>query len=134
MIKKISITYFIFLAILFPIFVSAQVSNDPRTTPTTGTNTDIDIKIPNPLVNKSGTLLSLINDVLNKIILPVASVVVVMWIIYAGFKYVTAQGNQAKVTEAHQRLLWSLIGAGIILGAVGISAVVIRTIEPFITH
>ena len=66
--------------------------------------------------------------------MPIAAVAVVVWIIWAGFQYVLAQGNPKKVEEAHQRLLWSLVGAGILLGAAGISSVVQNTINALIRN
>ena len=118
--RKFSIYFILLTIIILPIFAYAQT-----------TNTLVSGNIPNPF-NGGDSLLSLITAVLNNIIMPIAAVFVVIWIIYAGFKYVVAQGNPAKVTEAHKTLLWSLIGAGILLGAAGISAVVQTTISALI--
>jgi len=38
-------------------------------------------------------------------------------IIYVGFLFVTAQGQEAKVTKARSALLWTLIGFAVLLGA-----------------
>ncbi len=83
--------------------------------------------IPNPL-SGANTLPQLLSVILNKIVMPVAAIVVVLWIIWAGFTYLTAQGNPKKIEEAHQRLLWALVGAGILLGAAGISLVIQSTV------
>ncbi len=64
--------------------------------------------------------------------MPIAAVGVVIFIIYAGFMFVVAQGNEAKITAAKSRLLWALVGAGILLGAVGISQVVQNTVDKLI--
>jgi hypothetical protein len=85
------------------------------------------ITISNPI--KAKNLMELINDILSKILLPIGAVVVVISIIYAGFTFVTAQGKPAEIEKAKTRLLWTLIGAAILLGAVGISEVVKNTIE-----
>jgi len=91
-------------------------------------STDIGITIPNP--TKAGsTLMEVIVALLNGVVMPIAAVGVVMWIVWAGFSYLTAQGNSTKIQEANQRLLWSLIGAGILLGAAGISTVVQNTVK-----
>ena len=58
-----------------------------------------------------------------------AAVAVTMWIIWAGFQFVLAQGNPGAIDKAKSNLLWSLIGAGILLGAVGISAAVQSTFD-----
>ena len=92
------------------------------------------INIPNPLSNSVGnSLLSLLNVILTRIIMPIAAIFVVVWIIWAGFTYVTANGNPAKIKTAHQRLLWALVGAVILLGAAGISAVVQNTVNGLIS-
>lgn len=38
-------------------------------------------------------------------------------VIYVGFLFVTAQGQEAKVTKARSALLWTLIGFAVLLGA-----------------
>jgi membrane protease YdiL (CAAX protease family) len=42
---------------------------------------------------------------------------VVIFIIYAGYLFVTAQGEESKIQKARTAILWTLIGAGVILGA-----------------
>ena len=135
--KKIS-TYIIILTILvFPLFVSAQCPptcptvGNPPPNPTVGNPTNLTVTIPNPTTAGSD-LISLLVALLNNVVMPIAAVFVTMWIIYAGFKYVTAQGNPEKIKKAHDTLLWSLIGAGILLGAAGISLVVQTTIDALI--
>ena len=118
MIKKISLHLTLFILTSLPILANAD---------STGL---ISGNITNPVVGVN-SLLDLIRLILTRIIMPIAAVFVVIWIIYAGFKYVMAQGNQAKITEAHKTLLWSLIGAGILLGATAISQVVETTIKAF---
>ena len=127
--KKIS-TYIIILTILvLPIFVNAQPGGNPS--PPGGNPTNLTVTIPNP-TTAGKDLIALLVALLNNVVMPVAAVFVTMWIIYAGFKYVTAQGNPEKIKKAHETLLWSLIGAGILLGAAGISLVVQKTIEGLI--
>lgn len=48
-----------------------------------------------------------------KVGIPVAS----MFLIWAGFLFLTAQGNETKLTAAKHAFLWSCIGFGILLGA-----------------
>src|ERR1035437_1461044 len=82
------------------------------------------ITIPNPF-NCGGALgncdlLTLLTAILDNVLMPIAAVIAVMYIVFAGFKYVQAKGNPAEIEKAHQRLLWTLIGVGILLGAAGI--------------
>jgi len=122
---------FVFVFILFAIITV------PFVTFADGPNGGADTTIPNPF-NCGGqancTLLTLINTILQKIILPIAAVVAVMYIIYAGFKYVQAQGKPAEVQKANERLLWTLIGVGVLLGAAGISLVLQNTVSSLLTH
>ncbi len=73
--------------------------------------------------------MEVITTILDKILLPIGAVIVVMAIIYSGFTFVTAQGKPAEIEKAKQRLLWTLIGAAVLLGAKAISEVVEATIK-----
>src|SRR5258708_6088955 len=64
-------------------------------------------------------LMTLITTILNNIIMPIAAVAVVLWIVWAGLTYVMANGKPAEIQKAHERLLWALVGGGILLGAAG---------------
>jgi hypothetical protein len=123
--KQISIHLVILSIFVLPVLIHAQGS---------GNNTNqISIDIPNPAPAAGSDLISLLYTLLDKVVMPIAAVAVVVWIIWAGFSYVTAQGNPAKIAEAHKRLMWSLIGAGILLGAAGISQVVKTTVDTLVT-
>src|SRR5581483_10469249 len=101
--KKILIHICILTVLIIPVFTHAQP---------VGPGTGGGITIDNPLKcsdNSCNTLPSLLRTLLNNVVMPVAAVFVTVWIIYAGFSYVMAQGNEKKVSEAHQRLLWSLV-------------------------
>lgn len=50
-------------------------------------------------------------------------------LILAGFKYMTAGGNESQVSEAKQHIVRSLIGLTIILASLGITVFVIDNIE-----
>jgi type IV secretory pathway VirB2 component (pilin) len=123
-IKKYTLFVFVlFIFLIVPFAAQAQATYSQN------------INIPNPF-NCGGTspctLLSLINAILTNIILPIGAVAAVIFIIIAGFKYIQAQGNPAKIQEAHKRLLWTLIGVGVLLGAAGISAVLQATVRQFL--
>ncbi len=72
------------------------------------------VTIPNPIkVDSISGLLKLILDVLLIFAVPI----VVFFIIYAGFLYVTARGKPDTITQAHRALLYAIIGGLLILGA-----------------
>src|SRR3989344_3970098 len=75
-----------------------------------------DIKIENPF--KGGdNLYEFIKTIINSILLQIGAILAVVMTIYAGFLYVTAQGDTAKIKKAHDALLYTIIGAAILLGA-----------------
>ena len=130
--KKFKTIYIIFISVLmlsFPHMILAAVVGTP--TDQTPPVTTIGAKIENPF--KGGDdLMTLIRTILSDIVMPIAAVAIVCWIIWAGFQLVLAQGKPGDIDKAKENLLWSLVGAGILLGAVGISAVVEATIKALI--
>ena len=61
-----------------------------------------------------------LNDIL-VFVIRIGTVVVVVMLIYVGYLFVVAQGSSDKITEARQALLWTVVGALILLGAQAIS-------------
>ncbi len=131
-IKKLATYTLVLFIFVVPVFqISGQgtpVSGAPST-PTQPAPQQVAIKFINPLANQSGDLMQLITDILNKIVLPIASIGIIGWIIWAGFQFVIAQGNTTAIDKAKSNLLWSLVGAGILLGAAAISKVLESTIN-----
>lgn len=80
----------------------------------------------NPI--KADSLDSLLTDLL-KVITTIGAVVVVIFLILAGFKYVTARGNEKAVQDATKMLTWTVIGAMVLLGAQVISTAIQGTIN-----
>ncbi len=68
----------------------------------------------NPIQAKdlSGFLSSML-----KVVTLLGSIVVVFFIILAGFNYVTARGDEKKIQSATKTLTWTVVGAAVILGA-----------------
>jgi hypothetical protein len=54
--------------------------------------------------------------------------IIVIFIIYAGFLFLTAGDNESKVSTAKKALLWALVGAAVALGAKVISMAIEATI------
>ena len=61
----------------------------------------------------------------------IATPVVVIFIILAGFKYVTAQGNPSAIQEATRALTYAIIGGVLIIGAVAISYIIRDLVTAF---
>jgi len=56
---------------------------------------------------------------------------VVLFLILAGFHYVTARGNPEKIKDASQALLYGVIGGVIILASSAILAIITNTVAEF---
>jgi amino acid transporter len=57
--------------------------------------------------------------------------IIVLFIIYAGFQYVTAKGNPEQLKKANQALLYAVIGGVIIIGAVAILSIIEAVVAEF---
>jgi hypothetical protein len=81
----------------------------------------------NPLnnINSVQDLLLAIVDILLVFAIPI----VVFFIIYAGFKFVTAQGDTGKIAEARSAFTWAVVGGVIVLGAKLLAHVIQQTVN-----
>ncbi len=90
-----------------------------------GTPTNSGGAIGNPL--KADNLLQLLRDIVDIVItfgLPIAA----LFIIYAGFLFVTARGSEEKIKKAKETFLWAIIGSAILLGSWVIVTLIQNTI------
>ena len=85
-------------------------------------------ELKNPLAFPDIT--SLMQAILNIVII-IATPIVVLFVIYAGFLYVTAQGNPEKLQIANRSLVYAVIGGVIIIGSVAILQIVQNTVNAF---
>jgi len=90
--------------------------------------TTVSTTIENPLSSEIDTIPKFIEAVL-KIVLTVGVPIVALAIIYTGFLFVKAQGKPEELTKAKQSLLYTLIGAALLLGAFVIANAVVSTVE-----
>lgn len=56
-------------------------------------------------------------------------IVAVVFIVYAGFLYVTAAGDETQIKKAHSAFLWSVIGLAVLLGAMIFADAIKGTVE-----
>ncbi len=87
-----------------------------------GTNTTIDNPLKEDDINK--ILLNIMN-----IVSVVGGIIVVLFIIYSGFKFVTARGNPEELKNAKNIFYFTIIGGAILLGANIIANVVVNTVK-----
>ncbi|OGG47581.1 hypothetical protein A3D66_03165 [Candidatus Kaiserbacteria bacterium RIFCSPHIGHO2_02_FULL_50_9] len=117
------------LVFVLPSFVLAQGQNPPTGSgsnpsqyqPVTGGT-----PLKNPL--KYDTIPEFLAAVL-KVIAEIALPILVLFLVYIGFLFVTAQGNPEDLNRAKRYFLWAIIGALIILGASVLSAVIQDTVK-----
>lgn len=111
--KKIAGFLVALFILLLPMVIFAQAGGSGPT-------------IKNPLNSDS------VSDILTnlmKIVVTIGTIVVVFFIIYSGFMFVTAGGDTGKVTKAKDMFFATIIGGAILLGADVIATVVVNTIK-----
>lgn len=137
--KKVILLSTIYLLLSTFVFAqgpSGSVSNQPSgsvSNPSSGSisnpgTSQFNIKLENPF-RGGNTLIGFLQKVINDIVLPVGGVLAVLAFIYSGFLYVTAQGNETKLKDAHRALLYTAIGTALLLGAWVFANAICGTIE-----
>lgn len=61
----------------------------------------------------------------------IATPIVVFYIIWAGFLYVTARGNAEQIKKASKALMYGVVGGVIIIGGVAIVQIVSNVVKGF---
>ncbi len=93
-----------------------------------GSNCDTSLgRICNPLNENMSNIPVLIKTALEgfvKICIPL----IVLAIIYCGFLFISAQGETEKITKARNALLYTIIGAAVLLGAWGLAQIISSTV------
>jgi len=89
---------------------------------------DVTTKITNPLGDKITDIPSFIKAAIT-VVLTVGIPIIALAIIYTGFLFVEAQGNPEKLTKAKKALLYTLIGAALLLGAFVIANAIGETVD-----
>ncbi len=83
--------------------------------------------LTNPL-GDTCTLADLLGKILDAMV-AIGTVVVTIMLVYCGFLFVVAQGNEEKIRSARSALLWTVIGALVLLGAKVLSGVITATVN-----
>ena len=85
-------------------------------------------RICNPLANKNINTIDDFIPVILEGVIKIAIPVIALAIIYSGFLFVAARGNPEKITGAKDALLYTLVGAAILLGAWAIAKLISETV------
>lgn len=118
-----AILVLVFLSVFLPSVATAQANvPDPIDVGASGGKMTLD----NPLGNTDS-----INGLIKKILEGVIKIglpLIAIAIIYSGFLFVTAQGKPGDIEKAKSALLYTLIGAAILLGAWAIAQLISETV------
>jgi len=108
--------YFSFLSLVsFAPLVSLAACDD-----------DLGTKLCNPI--SYGSLTEFLLAILD-VVVQFSLVLIVFFLVYAGFQFVVAQGNSEKLQKAKQMLVWIVIGAFVILGVFVIRTAICGTLQ-----
>ena len=87
--------------------------------------------LDNPLAGSGiNSVPGLLTAILNALLI-IAVPIIVFFIIFAGFSYVTAQGNPEKIKTATRSLTYAIIGGVLILGGVAIAEIIESVVNQF---
>ncbi len=86
------------------------------------------VELENPL--EVSTITELLEALLGVVVV-LATPIIVFFIIYSGFLYVTAQGNPEQIKQASRSLTYAIIGGVIVIGAFAIATIVKNLVDSF---
>lgn len=86
------------------------------------------VTLTNPLSSKYSSIPGIVGALLN-VVEYIGAIACALWIIWAGFLFVKAQGKPEELSKAKLTLLHAIIGTLIILGAGAILAVITNVIN-----
>ena len=115
---KIVLLAYVFFA---PVFLLSADSGGPIVDPNAG-------KILNPLGTTGPNSIPVLIEKILVGVIKIGLPVIALAIIYCGFLFVKAQGKPTELKEAKGALLYTLIGAAILLGAWALARMISATV------
>jgi hypothetical protein len=64
-----------------------------------------------------------------RLVAQIAFPIIVLFLVYIGFLFVSSQGNPEKLKEARNYFFWALVGALLVLGAQALSMAIKATVD-----
>ena len=105
--------------LIFPAAIAAPEQGNQIDAPQQGTQGITNI--PNPIqCDKASSCMARIAQIVAQIALPL----VVVFIIYSGFLFVSARGNEEQLEKAKSPFFWAVIGAILVVGAYAIATAI----------
>ncbi len=117
-----------------PVFAESNCVTNPTAIPCLGAMSEgkpvvVTQKLENPIkYNNFTDFVAAVVDAAVRILLPF----VVLAFIWSGFLFIHAQGKPEEIKKAQQAILWSIVGAFILLGAAGFAAIIRETVKTVI--
>lgn len=84
------------------------------------------VSFRNPI--RATDIRQLVKDILD-VVVEFGAVIVVFFLVYAGFLFVKAQGDPGGLKKAKETFFWTIVGGMIVLGAHVISQVIQNTVN-----
>lgn len=108
---------------------TSTVSTDSNSSSTVSTpSSTLSVGIKNPLGDKFPDIPSFIIAVL-QIVLTIGVPIVVLAIIYCGFLFVKALGNPEEISKAKKALIYTIVGAALLLGSFVLANAISKTVD-----
>jgi len=98
----------------------------PKISSAAGLSFNVQSRLNPGITTAEGLLSAILN-----IFIVIATPIIVLFIIYAGFLYVTARGNAEQVQQATRALTYAIIGAVLVLGSVALAQIIKRVVVSF---
>lgn len=64
-----------------------------------------------------------------KLVAQILFPIIVLFLVYVGFLFVSSQGNPEKIKEAREYFFWAIVGALLVLGAEALSLAIKATVD-----
>ena len=84
-------------------------------------------KIDNPLGDKTNSIPLFLASIITAVT-EIGAIVGALSIMYGGFLYATAQGDEEKLNKAKTTVTWAIVGTAVLIGAQVIITAVVNTV------
>jgi len=119
--RTIIVTGFFLTALIMPGAVQAAV---PVSENSCGREGGLVSLLPSDICSLEDVIATVID-----LIVQVGTILLVLMLVFTGFKFVAAQGNPEEIKSARESLTWVIIGGLLLLGAEALSLVIKATVQ-----
>ena len=130
-IKQVIFSLVVFVLLLGPALAYAQ---DPGSKDTNksgqATGMAVQVRLKNPLkVDDIQSAIKLFFNAVLKIAMPI----IIIFLIWSGFRFIFARGNPTEIGKAKQMFWWTVVGTLLVLGAWAITNAIIGTVNSVVS-